>query len=221
MSRKKTQKFDKLNLELKSIEAKNDKQKKVLSCEKDMLLIGSAGTGKTFLASWIAFHGLRQKLYDRVIFYRSAVSTRDIGFLPGNEKEKMSVYEEPYRDICSELFQNGSCYDQLKNVGMVSFEPTSFVRGRTLRNSFVIVDECQNMTLHELDSLITRLDDDSRIIFCGDIEQADLYKNGLASFFGIIKSMREFDTFNFSIDDVVRGERVKSYLRAKSNYFKG
>ena len=215
MSKKK----NKHNLTLKSIEALNEKQKKVLQSDSNLVLVGSAGTGKTYLASWLGFNGLLRGNYDRVVYFRSAVPTRDIGFLPGNEKEKMDVYTKPYVDICADLFECGTAFSSLQSTGDVRFEATSFVRGITLRNSFVIVDECQNMTLHELDSIITRLDNNSRIIFCGDTEQADLGKNGFGQFFHILARMPEFKSFKFEIDDIVRGELVKSYLTAKSNYF--
>lgn len=216
MSRKKS---NKSNLSLINITAKNDKQKKVLSSNKNLVLTGSAGTGKTFLASWLGFNSLFNGDFDRVLFIRSAVPTRDIGFLPGNEKEKMQVYTLPYIDLCSELFECGTAYSSLEKEGKIAFEPTSFVRGRTYRNSFIIVDECQNMTFHELDSLITRLDEGSKIVFCGDTKQADLGKNGFDAFFNILTNMPEFETVKFDIEDVVRGGLVKSYLRGKERYF--
>lgn len=215
-------KKNKHNLTIKHISALNEKQKKVLSSDKNLFLAGSSGTGKTYLASYIGFDGVMQGLYDRVIYFRSAVSTRDIGFLPGNEREKISVYTKPYVDICADLFDNGTAFYSLENTGTVQFEPTSFIRGKTLRDSFVIVDECQNMTFHELDSIITRLDDGCRIVFCGDTEQADLPKNGFVEFFNILETMKDdFDTVTFNIEDIVRGRLVKEYLTKKSDYFKG
>lgn len=219
MSKKKNN--NKSNLSLSNITALNDKQKRVLQSNNNLVLTGSAGTGKTFLASWIGFNELLKDNFDRVLYIRSAVPTRDIGFLPGNEKEKMQVYTKPYVDICSELFSCGTAYYSLEREGRIGFEPTSFVRGRTYKNSFIIVDECQNMTFHELDSLITRLDDDSRIVFCGDTRQADLGKNGFDSFFKIINSMSEFDSVKFDIEDVVRGGIVKNYLERKERYYSG
>ena len=213
-------KNNKLNLILSDISAKNEKQKKVLSSEKNLVLDGCAGTGKTFLATWLAYKGLTAQDFDRVIFIRSAVSTRDIGFLPGSEKEKMNVYKLPYIDITSELYGRSDAFDLLEKHGVVQFEPTSFIRGRTLRDAFVIIDECQNMSYHELDSLITRLDNNSRIIFCGDrVAQNDLPNNGFKQFHTILSKMSEFDTVTFDLDDIVRGNLVKSYLRTKYALF--
>lgn len=219
MSKRKTNN-NKSNLYLNSIEAMNVKQSKVLRSKKNLVLTGSAGTGKTFLATYMAFDALMQDFYDRIIFIRSAVPTRDIGFLPGTEKEKIQVYSKPYMDICTELFQCGTAYTSLEREGRVLFEPTSFLRGTTFRNSFIIVDECQNMTFHELDSIITRLDDECKIVFCGDTRQADLVNNGFAKFYSIVEKMNEFESVDFTIDDVVRGGIVKNYLMKKEEYFK-
>ena len=215
---RKTKKSNKLNFDLMSVSAMNERQKNVLSSDNNQVLFGSAGTGKTFLATYLALKGLLNGDYERILFIRSAVSTRDIGFLPGTEKEKMAVYETPCIDNCNKLLQNGSAYEVLKLKGIISFAPTSFVRGTEFRNTFVIVDECQNMTFHELDSLITRLDDDSTIIFCGDTEQSDLNSNGFFNFMQVLEDMYEFDSTEFSIEDVVRSGLVKSYLRAKSRF---
>lgn len=206
---------NKLNFTLESISALNKKQEKVLREKGNQVLIGAAGTGKTFLASWLAFHALDNSSLSQVVYIRSAVPTRDIGFLPGTENDKMMVYKAPYKDICKTLYNKGDAYEILEKKGIVSFMPTSFVRGTTIRNSFVIVDECQNMTMHELDSIITRLDDNSKIIFCGDIAQADLKNNGFAEFFNIIKGMEEFSVVEFTTEDIVRGGLVKSYLTRK------
>ena len=154
-------------------------------------------------------------LYEKLVLIRSAVPTRDIGFLPGNEKEKASVYEEPYKDICIELFQRGDAYQILKTKGLVHFMTTSFIRGVTLRNATIIIDECQNMSFHELDSIITRVGQECRIIFCGDFRQADLQKNGLRDFIRILKAMECFDIIDFEINDIVRSNFVKDYIIAK------
>lgn len=222
MSRK-NNKSNKLNLNLNHIEPLNEKQSRVLKSDSNLILDGCAGTGKTFLASVLAFQGLTREDFDRVVFLRSAVSTRDIGFLPGSEKEKMAVYKLPYIDITAELYSRGDAFDVLEKHGVVTFEPTSFIRGRTLRDAFIIVDEAQNMSFHELDSLITRLDNNSRIVFCGDrIAQNDLPNNGFKEFHEIVSKMREFQTVTFGIEDIVRGELVKSYLKTKyAHYNKG
>lgn len=195
----------------------NNNQAKVLDSDKNLVLVGFAGTGKTYLASYIGYRDMLESngRYDKMVYMRSAVPTRNIGFLPGNEKEKVEVYEAPYIDIATELFGRGDSYEIMKKKGVVHFTSTSFVRGINLRNAIVIVDECQNMTYHELDSIITRLNDNCRIIFCGDMRQADLYKNGLEDFFSVLRSMNEFDFIEFQKEDIVRSELVKNYIIRK------
>jgi phosphate starvation-inducible protein PhoH len=193
-------------------------QVKVFESDSHLVLHGQAGTGKTFLSLYLALDDIFKKEFSKLIIIRSAVSTRDIGFLPGNDKEKSEVYEAPYRDIFSELLDRGDSYNTLKLKGLVEFKLTSFVRGTTIRDSVIVVDECQNMTLHELDSIITRVGDNCRIIFCGDFRQSDLRVNGLKDFFTILKSMDDFDFVEFTLDDIVRSGLVKEYLKAKGKY---
>lgn len=202
---------------LHHIDPLNKNQAKVLHSDKNLVLVGFAGTGKTYLASYIGYRDMLESngRYDKMVYMRSAVPTRNIGFLPGNEKEKVEVYEAPYIDIATELFGRGDSYEIMKKKGVVHFTSTSFVRGINLRNAVVIVDECQNMTYHELDSIITRLNDNCRIIFCGDMRQADLYKNGLEDFFNVLRSMDEFDFVEFQKEDIVRSELVKNYIIRK------
>lgn len=204
-------------LTLEEIEPLTQNQVRVFDSQKHLVLHGVAGTGKTFISCYLAFDDMIKNLYERLIIIRSAVSTRDIGFLPGTEKEKASVYEEPYKDICIELFGRGDAYEVVKNKGLVHFMTTSYVRGVTLRNAVVIIDECQNMTFHELDSIITRVGEGCRIIFCGDFRQSDLPKNGLKDFIRIVKAMDEFDFIDFEIKDIVRSDFVKSYITAKTD----
>ena len=147
------------------------------------------------------------------------VSTRDIGFLPGDEQEKVSIYEAPYRSICRELFGIKDSYDSLKQQNNVKFMSTSFIRGITINNAVIIVDECQNLNFHELDSIITRLGKNSKIIFCGDYTQSDLTKEsdktGIINFMKILKELPEFTTVEFGINDIVRSDFLKSYIIAK------
>jgi phosphate starvation-inducible protein PhoH len=188
---------------------------------KHLLLHGIAGTGKTFLSLYLALEEVLDPstLYEDVFLVRSVVSTRDIGFLPGDEQEKVSIYEAPYRSICRELFGIKDSYDALKQQGNVKFMSTSFIRGITINNAVVIVDECQNLNFHELDSIITRIGKNSKIIFCGDYTQTDLTrendKRGILNFMKILKSLNEFETVEFLIDDIVRSDFLKSYIIAK------
>jgi|TARA_E500000178_G_scaffold309234_1_gene323442 predicted ribonuclease YlaK len=189
--------------------------------DKHLLLHGIAGTGKTFLSLYLALEEVLDPstIYDDVFIVRSVVSTRDIGFLPGDEQEKVSIYEAPYRSICRELFGIKDAYDALKQQGNVKFMSTSFIRGITITNSVVIVDECQNLNFHELDSIITRIGKNSKIIFCGDYTQTDLTreidKRGIVNFMNILKNIEEFETVEFMIDDIVRSDFLKSYIIAK------
>ncbi len=205
------------NLELQEIEPLTANQITAFESGSHLLLHGVAGTGKTFISSYLAFDDMAKGEYEKLVIIRSAVPTRDIGFLPGNEKEKASVYEEPYKDICIELFQRGDAYEILKTKGLVHFMTTSFIRGVTLRNAVILIDECQNMSFHELDSIITRMGQGCRVIFCGDFRQADLQKNGLKDFVRVLKAMNAFDFIDFEIKDIVRSDFVKQYITAKTD----
>ena len=204
------------NLDLQQIEPLIHNQLKAFESEKNLVLHGVAGTGKTFISCYLAFDDMIKQEYQKLVIIRSAVSTRDIGFLPGNEKEKAHVYEEPYKDICIELFQRGDAYEILKTKGLVHFMTTSFIRGVTLRNATILIDECQNMSFHELDSIITRVGHGCRVIFCGDFRQSDLRTNGLKDFIRVLKAMDNFDLVDFEIQDIVRSDFVKSYITAKT-----
>ena len=201
-----------------------ENQKKTYEAYKQntpLLLHGIAGTGKTFLSLYLALEEVLDPstVFDDVFIVRSVVSTRDIGFLPGDEQEKVSIYEAPYRSICRELFGIKDSYDALKQQNNVKFMSTSFIRGITINNAIVIVDECQNLNFHELDSIITRIGKNSKIIFCGDYTQTDLTrendKRGILNFMKILKSLNEFETVEFMIDDIVRSDFLKSYIIEK------
>ena len=198
-------------LSLAEIEPLTKNQLIAFESDKNLILHGIAGTGKTFISCYLAFDDMVKNVYNNLVIIRSAVPTRDIGFLPGSEKEKASVYEEPYKEIALELFQRGDAYEILKTKGLVHFMTTSFVRGITLKETVIIIDECQNMTFHELDSIITRVGTNCRVIFCGDFRQSDLKTNGLESFMEILKNMGSFDFIDFEIKDIVRSEFVKDY----------
>ena len=170
----------------------------------NLILSGSAGTGKTFLAVSLALEDALDKEtpeFDKVTIVRSIVPTRDIGFLPGNEDEKKQAYAAPYISILSELFQDKEAWMKLQASNNISFESTSFIRGTTFNNTIIIVDEMQNLTFHELDSVITRVGTNCKIIFCGDFHQSDFRfedeRNGLPVFLNILEQMKDFTTINF------------------------
>jgi|TARA_B100001094_G_C18083637_1_gene746568 phosphate starvation-inducible protein PhoH len=202
-------------LQLEEIEPLTKNQLIAFESEKNLVLHGVAGTGKTFISCYLAFDDMVKKQYSNLVIIRSAVPTRDIGFLPGSEKDKASVYEEPYKEVANELFNRGDAYQILKTKGLVHFMTTSYIRGITLKDSVILIDECQNMTFQELDSIITRVGKYCRVIFCGDFEQSDLKNNGLLSFLRILETMGAFDMVNFEVQDIVRSDFVKEYLIAK------
>ena len=204
------------SLTLHEIEPLTRNQVKAFESKKNLILHGLAGTGKTFISSYLAYDDMSKGIYDKLVIIRSAVPTRDMGFLPGTEKEKASVYEEPYKDIANELFQRGDAYGIMKQKNLVEFMTTSFIRGITLRDAVIIIDECQNMSFHELDSIITRMGENCRVIFCGDFRQADLKQNGMKDFMQILKRMEVFDFIDFKVEDIVRSDFVKSYIIAKN-----
>lgn len=191
---------------------------------KIMMLLGVAGTGKTYIALYHALEEVLEKgnNYEKVVVVRSAVPSREIGHLPGDEKEKTEVYQQPYVSICQDLFDRSDAYQRLTEQKVISFMITSFLRGTTLDNSIIIVDECQNMTDMELNSIITRVGERSKIIFCGDFRQTDLYKktdmSGLKKFMVIADMMPSFKTFEFGVEDIVRSELVKEYIVARLKY---
>jgi phosphate starvation-inducible protein PhoH len=204
-----------VNFKLSDVKPLTPRQEQAFKSKKHLVLHGSAGTGKTFIAFYLAFRELQNQ---KIVVVRSAVPTRDMGFLPGTDREKSKVYEEPYYKICSELFGRDDAYEILKTKDMVSFMTTSFLRGLTLEDSLIIVDECQNCSFHELDSIITRVGSNYQILFCGDFFQSDLRKtekNGLREFLEIIAKMEEFDFIEFGLEDIVRSNLVKSYLTIK------
>ena len=211
------------SLKLQDVYPKTSNQErafKLFAHDYNLLLHGLAGTGKTFISLYMALSNIMHNYSQtNIIIVRSVVPTRDMGFLPGTEKEKAKVYELPYINICNELFNRGDAYDILKAKNIIKFVTTSYVRGLTLEDSIVIVDEAQNLNFHELDSIITRLGDNSKIMFCGDFRQSDLIKNderkGLLTFMRILDTIDEFKTVEFREQDIVRSKLVKEYIISK------
>lgn len=200
-------------------------QKKIFEyfTENHLVLHGMAGTGKSFLSLYLSLQAVLAKKspYFKIIIIRSAVPTRDVGFLPGSLKEKIEAYEDPYKTIVDEIFGRGDAYGILKNKGQIEFVTTSYLRGITLDDCIVIVDEFQNCTFQELDTVVTRIGDNAKIIFCGDYRQSDLErtkeKQGMGLFVSILERMYEFEFVELGIDDIVRSGLVKSYIIAKSS----
>jgi predicted ribonuclease YlaK len=184
-------------------------------------LFGSPGVGKTFLA---LLKGLEEVLdkgnpFDKIVVVRSAVQVRDQGFVPGDLEEKMQIYEQPYVEICNTLFGRHDAWQRLKEQGHARFISTTAIRGISIDDAIIIVDECQSMTWHELSSVITRTGHRSKIIFVGDLKQNDLVKSrndvsGLQDFLRVAETMPEFTKINFTSNDIVRSSLVKSFIVA-------
>lgn len=192
--------------------------------DQNIALHGVAGTGKTFVALYKALEEVLDKgnNYDRIIVVRSAVQSRDIGHLPGDVAEKLAVFQQPYKAICTQLFNRTDAWDLLEEVGTIEFLSTSFIRGTTFDDAIIIVDEMQNMNFEEIDTVMTRVGNRSKIIWCGDYRQTDLRKNndksGILQFFDIAKYMTSFTRIEFEAADIVRSDLVKEYILAKMEF---
>jgi len=220
-----------INLEyMKKIEPLTDNQETLFSkygLDQNLVAYGCAGTGKTFITLYNALRDVlnEKSPYEKIYIVRSLVATREIGFLPGDHEDKSSLYQIPYKDMVKYMFEMPDdasfemLYGNLKTQGTISFWSTSFIRGTTLDNAIIIVDEFQNLNGHELDSIITRVGENSKIMFCGDATQSDLIKtnekNGIIDFMKILRIMSSFDIIEFGIEDVCRSGLVKEYLTAK------
>lgn len=217
--------------DLKLIKPLNENQNKFFGFFKDpkkeiIMAHGVAGTGKTYIAMYKALEAVLNGEYEKVLIIRSAVQSREIGHLPGDLEEKLEQYQLPYKQICSDLFHKKADnlvypdpYERLQTQKNLDFASTSFVRGLTFDDTVVIVDECQNLNWEELDTIITRVGDHSRIVFCGDYRQTDLRKGtereGLFNFMEIVRHMNSYARVEFTVNDIVRSDLVKEYIIAK------
>jgi phosphate starvation-inducible protein PhoH len=195
--------------------------------DKHLVAYGCAGTGKTFITLYNALKDVldENSPFEKIYLVRSLVATREIGFLPGTHEDKADIYQIPYKNMVKYMFQMPSdadfemLYGNLKSQETIKFWSTSFLRGTTLDNAIIIVDEFQNLTFHELDSIITRIGENSKIMFCGDATQSDLTKtndkNGIFDFIKILQTMPSVDLVEFDVNDIVRSGLVKEYLLAK------
>lgn len=222
--KKKQQQIQKLGFDIDHIKPLTDNQRKIFESYysgKNLFLCGSAGTGKTFVAMYLSLKDVLcpNPPYTKIIVIRNSVAVREIGFLPGKPEDKMEQFELPYYDICEGLFGRGDAYQILKQKKFIEFQSTSFLRGITIKDAIIIVDEASNNSLHELDSIMTRLGDNTKIIFCGDFKQSDLNKSTKGQYLefkSIIKNMPQyFDTIEMTTEDIVRSPIVKSYLITK------
>ena len=194
---------------------------------KNLVAYGCAGTGKTFITLYNALRDVldQNTPYEKIYIVRSLVATREIGFLPGDHEDKSYLYQIPYKDMVKYMFELPTeadfemLYGNLKSQGTVDFLSTSFIRGTTFDKAIILVDEFQNLNYHELDSIMTRVGADSKIMFCGDATQTDLVKtnekNGIIDFMKILRIMSSMDIIEFGVEDIVRSGLVKEYLLAK------
>ena len=220
-----------INLDLmRDIEPLTENQKLLYEAyaqNKNVVAYGCAGTGKTFITLYNALQDVLDETtpYEKIYIVRSLVATREIGFLPGDHEDKSSLYQIPYKNMVKYMFALQTeadfemLYGNLKTQGTISFWSTSFIRGTTLDKSIIIVDEFQNLNFHELDSIITRVGEDSKIMFCGDATQTDLIKtnerNGIIDFMRVLRLMPSMELVEFGVDDIVRSGLVKEYILAK------
>ena len=192
-----------------------------------MILAGSAGTGKTFVGMYLGLEVVLDKdePQKKLVIVRSVVPTRDMGFLPGTQEEKEDAYTAPYKAIVNDLFQDQDGWNKMVGGKNIEFLTTSFIRGLTIKNAIVIVDESQNCNYHELCSVITRLGEDCRFIMSGDYYQSDFTRKGdqegIGRFIEIIKHMKYFDHIEFSWEDIVRSGFVRDFIMTKELYENG
>ena len=221
-----------INLDfIKKIEPLTKNQEEFFRCyqnNQNLVAYGCAGTGKTFIALYNALLDVlnTNTPYEKIYIVRSLVATREIGFLPGDHEDKSSLYQIPYKNMVKYMFEMPTdadfemLYGNLKTQGTIGFWSTSFVRGTTFDNAIIIVDEFQNLNFHELDSMITRVGENTKLMFCGDATQTDLIKqnerNGIADFMKVLRIMPSFDVVEFGVEDIVRSGLVKEYIIAKS-----
>ena len=231
MSNRQMKRKKPINLDImKAIEPLTDNQEEFFrsyKLDQNIVAYGCAGTGKTFIALYNALRDVldERSPYEKIYIVRSLVATREIGFLPGDHEDKSSLYQIPYKNMVKYMFEMPDdsafemLYGNLKTQGTISFWSTSFIRGTTLDNAIIIVDEFQNLNFHELDSIITRVGENSKIMFCGDATQSDLIKsnekNGIVDFMTILRIMPSFDIVEFGAEDIVRSGLVKEYILAK------
>ena len=215
---------------MRDIEPLTDNQKSLFEAyakDQNLVAYGVAGTGKTFIT---LYNALKDVLnpdtpYEKVYIVRSLVATREIGFLPGDHDDKSYLYQIPYKHMVKYMFEMPSeadfnmLYGNLKGQDTIDFWSTSFIRGTTFDKTIVVVDEFQNLNYHELDSIMTRVGSQSKIMFCGDATQSDLIKqnerNGIVDFMQVLRIMSSVDVIEFGVEDIVRSGLVKEYILAK------
>ena len=207
----------------KSVIARSEKQSEYIKAlkENDIIMsLGPAGTGKSFLAVSVAITLLMEKKIDRVILSRPAVEAGEkLGFLPGDMKEKVDPYLRPLYDALYELFGVDKIDKKIES-GEIEIAPLAFMRGRTLKNCFAILDEAQNATETQIKMFLTRIGENSKLVVNGDPSQVDLINkrdSGLIKSRNILKGLEEIKIIEFDHNDVVRHPLVSKIIRAYQN----
>jgi len=187
----------------------------------DIAMLGTAGTGKSLVALYLAAHSLtdERQAIEQIIVIRAPVPAIDQGFLPGDLDEKQAVYEDPYPPLLAKLFGPATTYEKMKAAGKLVFRTPSYLRGVTFDNAVVVLEEVQNCAFEHIDTVMTRLGENSRIIVTGDTRQMDLnrthgYASGIRDFIQVSRDMNDFEIVEFNKHDIVRGPRVRSWITA-------
>jgi phosphate starvation-inducible PhoH-like protein len=194
----------------------------------DLFVHGYAGTGKTLLSLYLGLSDILapDSIRENIIIIRSVVPSRDMGFLPGNAKEKAKIYELPYLDACKQLIPGSTnAYDALKSNELLHFTTTSFLRGLTFKNSVIYIDEIQNLADHEIHTVMTRIGEGCRVIVSGDVRQTDLQREGdklgCSTFIKTMQKMPTFKNVEFGVEDILRSSFVKDYIIARTEVLDG
>lgn len=211
--------------DLRHIKPRTDRQREAMEAfianGDDVALLGSAGTGKTLLALYLAANELVSGGdIEHIVIVRAPVQAVDQGFLPGTLEEKQAPYEAPYGPLLAKLFGHATTYERMKEAGILQFVTPSFMRGTTIDNSVIILEEVQNCSIEHIDTVVTRTGDTSRLVVTGDTRQMDLnrthgFSSGVQEFIEVSRNMRGFSIVNFTVHDIVRGPRVKSWVAAR------
>ena len=209
----------------KSVIARSKKQSEYIKALKEndiTIALGPAGTGKSFLAVSVAITMLMEKKVERVILSRPAVEAGEkLGFLPGDMKEKVDPYLRPLYDALYDLFGYEKINKKIES-GEIEIAPLAFMRGRTLKNSFAILDEAQNATATQIKMFLTRIGENSKLVVNGDPSQIDLLNkshSGLVKSKDILSKIKEIEIVEFDHKDVVRHPLVSKIIQAYKKNF--
>ena len=208
---------------LQPVKPKTANQKKIFEAydeNKNLFIHGIAGSGKSYLALYLGLESVLNKEFKQMVIVRSAVPSRKQGFLPGSPEEKDEIYELPYYGLCSQLFNKQDAYKLLKGREQLKFISTSYLRGMTLDNSIIFVDEVQNMNFQEISTIMTRIGDNCNMILAGDEDQNDLESSHedscIKELHSIIDKMPSFKKIEMGVEDICRNDIVREWILARN-----